>query len=125
MLVENGPMPDSGYDVNKFNDLTTVAIEASVLAYHMDGREPGFSVAMQGIYYLGTLPHGYALHAWKTEGRLYHQPEEAEECFIYCGFVEGLMTIEKAWLQYVHEEKEKEGELAYLPRRGAVDATKV
>jgi hypothetical protein len=56
MLAENGPMPDSGYDVNKFNDQTTVAIEASVLAYHMDGREPGFSVAMQGIYHLGTLP---------------------------------------------------------------------
>jgi hypothetical protein len=56
MLAENGPMPDSGYDVSKFNDQTTVGIEVSVLAYRMDGREPGFSVAMQGIYHLGTLP---------------------------------------------------------------------
>ncbi|KAN0068388.1 hypothetical protein V8E54_013584 [Elaphomyces granulatus] len=53
--LENGPMPVSGYDVDKFNDQTTVAIEVSVLGYHMDGRDPGFSVAMQGIYHLGTL----------------------------------------------------------------------
>jgi len=39
-------------------------------------------------------PDHHTLHAWKTEGRLYHQPKEAEECLIYSGFVEGLITIE-------------------------------
>jgi hypothetical protein len=30
----------------------TVGVEVSFLAYHMDGREPGFSVSMQVVYHL-------------------------------------------------------------------------
>jgi hypothetical protein len=55
MLTEKGSVPNSGYDVNHFTDQTTVGVEVSFLAYHMDGREPGFSVSMQGVYHLGTL----------------------------------------------------------------------
>jgi hypothetical protein len=43
---------DTDVDIN---DQTTVDVEGSILAYHMDGREPGFSVSMEGLYHLGTL----------------------------------------------------------------------
>jgi hypothetical protein len=43
MLTEDGSMPNSGYDISNFNGQMTVGTEVSFLAYHMDGREPGFS----------------------------------------------------------------------------------
>jgi hypothetical protein len=53
-LTENGSMPDAGYDVNRFDDHTIVAAEVTLLAYNMDGKEPGFSAGMLGLYHLGT-----------------------------------------------------------------------
>ena len=40
------PSP-TGYDINNFNDRTTVAVEVTFLAYNMDGREPGFYDAIR------------------------------------------------------------------------------
>ena len=54
-LAQGSPMPLSGYDIHRFTDQTSVALELVFTGYCMDGREPGFSVAMLGIYHLGTL----------------------------------------------------------------------
>ena len=90
MLAENGPMPVSGYDVDKFNDQTTVAIEVSVLGYHMDGRDPGFSVAMQGIYHLGTLPADTPSTTGKRKGGCIISPRRQKSAL----FIADLL---KAW----------------------------
>jgi hypothetical protein len=52
-LMEAGPMPPAGYDVEYFNSESLVGVEFSVLAYNMPPKKPSFSFTMRGIYHLG------------------------------------------------------------------------
>jgi hypothetical protein len=58
MVVENGSMPASGYDVSNFGKQASIAVEMSILGYQMEGKEPGYSFGMRGVYHLGNAAQG-------------------------------------------------------------------
>jgi hypothetical protein len=66
MVIENGTMPASGYDASNFGKQTSVAVEISILGYQMEGKAPGYSFAMRGVYHLGTLHRGQRRHLLKN-----------------------------------------------------------
>lgn len=53
-LVRGGPTPEAGFDLYRFTDQTTVVVEVAFTGYQIGKNVPGFSVPMQGIYYLET-----------------------------------------------------------------------
>jgi hypothetical protein len=68
-LREGASVPNPKYEVWNFDEHTSVAVEVSFLAYQLDNKEPGYSVRMHNIYYLGTPPEGTpATPAGKRKG---------------------------------------------------------
>jgi len=58
MMAECGVVPNAGYDISNFGSQASIAVELSVLGYQMEGKEPGYSFGMRGVYHLGNPPHG-------------------------------------------------------------------
>ena len=56
MMAEKGAVPSAGFHVSNFSNQTSIAIEVSVLGYQIDGKEPGYSFGMRGVYFLGHPP---------------------------------------------------------------------
>jgi hypothetical protein len=56
MMVEGGTVPTAGYDATNFVNKTSIAVEVSILGYQMEGKEPGYSFGMRGVYHLGNPP---------------------------------------------------------------------
>jgi hypothetical protein len=56
MMVEGGTVPTAGYDATNFVNQTSIAVEVSILGYQMEGKEPGYSFGMRGVYHLGNPP---------------------------------------------------------------------
>ncbi|KAH8586494.1 hypothetical protein B0O99DRAFT_748287 [Bisporella sp. PMI_857] len=54
MMVENGAVPNAGFDVRNFSNQASIAVEFSILGYQIDGKEPGYSFGMRGVYHLGN-----------------------------------------------------------------------
>jgi hypothetical protein len=77
-------MPSSGYDICNFTDQTTVGVEVSFLAYHMDNREPDFSIGMQGVYHLGYLAADTPSTPGKRKGGVHRESEKAKGCPLCC-----------------------------------------
>ncbi|KAH6681412.1 hypothetical protein B0J14DRAFT_647828 [Halenospora varia] len=57
MMVENGAVPNAGFDVRNFSNQASITVELSVLGYQIDGKEPGYSFGMRGVYHLGNPLH--------------------------------------------------------------------
>jgi hypothetical protein len=60
MMAEGGLVPNAGYDISNFSNQAAIAVELSVLGYQMEGKEPGYSFGIRGVYHLGSPPHGIA-----------------------------------------------------------------
>jgi len=58
MIAEGGLVPNAGYDISNFSNQAAIAVELSVLGYQMEGKVPGYSFGMLGVYHLGSPPHG-------------------------------------------------------------------
>jgi len=56
MMVEGGTVPTAGYDATNLVNQTSIAVEVSILGYQMEGKEPGHSFGMRGVYHLGNPP---------------------------------------------------------------------
>jgi hypothetical protein len=54
-LIVTSVSPPFEYDVSKFDDQSTVAVEVALLGYQLTDKEPSYSLGMQGIYHLGTV----------------------------------------------------------------------
>lgn len=57
MMVENGAVPNAGFDVRNFSNQASIAVELSILGYQIDDKVPGYSFGMRGVYYLGNNLH--------------------------------------------------------------------
>ncbi|KAN0077744.1 hypothetical protein V8E54_006048 [Elaphomyces granulatus] len=67
-LTATGASPPFGYDVSKFDDQSTVAVEVALLGYQLADKDPGYSVGMQGIYHLGAVASGTSTSPGKRKG---------------------------------------------------------
>jgi len=67
-LTATGVSPPFGYDVGNFDDQSTVAVEVALLGYQLTGKEPGYSLGMQGIYHLGSVAGGTPATPGKRKG---------------------------------------------------------
>jgi len=67
-LTATGASPPFGYDVSKFDDQSTVAVEVALLGYQLTGKDPSYSVGMQGIYHLGAVASGTPTSPGKRKG---------------------------------------------------------
>ncbi|KAN0072664.1 hypothetical protein V8E54_009593 [Elaphomyces granulatus] len=79
-LTVTSVSPPFEYDVSKFDDQSTVAVEVALLGYQLTDKEPSYSLGMQGIYHLGTVAGDTPAsgHTGKTQRWLPPYPKKAK-----------------------------------------------
>ena len=53
-MVKGGTMPTAGYNATNLINQTSIVVEVSILGYQMEGKEPGYSFGIRGVYHLGN-----------------------------------------------------------------------
>ena len=80
MLREGASVPCPRYEVWNFDEQSLVAVEVSFLGYHLQNKDPGYSVRMRNIYHLWKPPEGTpATPAGKRKGGCIVSPRRRKD----------------------------------------------
>jgi hypothetical protein len=81
-LVDGGPIPRPGLDVSRFEEKrSSVGVEVSVLGYRIGDNQPGYSVSMRGVYYLGHSSELLPTSPGKRKGNFIVSPRRKRGVF--------------------------------------------